>query len=253
MYLTTYVVRYRCFGLLLSHGRNVKHSDMNLVEMVRSFVDHITQIHSQGKHLHLDHTGRTLHTSRQSACLPVWCDITHTGRTLHTSRQSACLPVWCDITHTGRTLHTSRQSDCLPVWCDITHTGRTLHTSRQSAWFPVWCDITHTGRTLHASRQGAWLPVWCDITHTGRTLHASRQSACLPVWCDITGTIENVLLSCNIVRIEFHLLHDFTPCVITKACIFTKTRGKHDVTPWLIMCRRESMCIHCSHFTYVSN
>ena len=37
-----YVVRCRCFGLLLSHGRNVKHSDMNLVEMVRSFLDHIT-------------------------------------------------------------------------------------------------------------------------------------------------------------------------------------------------------------------
>ena len=32
-----YLVFYcRCFGLLISHGRNVRHSDMNLVEMVRT-------------------------------------------------------------------------------------------------------------------------------------------------------------------------------------------------------------------------
>lgn len=37
-YLITYLVftYCRCFGLLISHGRNVRHSDMNLVEMVRT-------------------------------------------------------------------------------------------------------------------------------------------------------------------------------------------------------------------------
>ena len=38
------VMCYRCFGLLISPGRNVKHSDMQLIELVSSGIELVSGV-----------------------------------------------------------------------------------------------------------------------------------------------------------------------------------------------------------------